>query len=186
MLAISGFYKDFTNPIERIVQPTAQLRTSYTNALGATNAGVEFEARRRFGRLTGSANYTYVNSQIELEQVAGQVQTSLDRPLAGQSANVFNLSVDVDLPEIAGSFRVLYNYFDDRIVDVGSLGLPDIYEEGRGILDAVFTKRFASWSLRAAFDNLLDSQHRFTQGGELQRVFSLGRSFSLSMSYAVR
>lgn len=186
VLAISGFYKDFTNPIERIVQPTAQLRTSYTNALGATNAGVEFEARRRFGRITGSANYTYVNSQIELEQVAGQVQTSLDRPLAGQSANVFNLSVDVDLPEIAGSFRVLYNYFDDRIVDVGSLGLPDIYEEGRGILDAVFTKRFASWSLRAAFDNLLDSEHRFTQGGELQRVFSLGRSFSLSMSYAVR
>ena len=186
VLAISGFYKDFTNPIERIVQPTAQLRTSYTNALGARNAGVELEARRQFGRIMGSANYTYVNSQIELEQVAGQVQTSLDRPLAGQSANVFNLSVDVDLPEIAGSVRVLYNYFDDRIVDVGSLGLPDIYEEGRGILDAVFTKRFASWSLRAAFDNLLDSEHRFTQGGELQRVFSLGRSFSLSMSYAVR
>ena len=186
VLAISGFYKDFTNPIERIVQPTAQLRTSYTNALGATNAGVEVEARRRFGRITGSANYTYVKSEIELAQAAGQIQTSLDRPLAGQSANVFNLSVDVDLPEIGGSFRVLYNYFDDRIVDVGALGLPDIYEDGRGVLDAVFAKRFASWSLRAAFDNLLDSQHRFTQGGEVQRVFSLGRSFSISMSYAVR
>ena len=186
VLAISLFYKDFTNPIERIVEPTSQLRTSYTNALGARNTGVELEARRAFGRFTGSVNYTHVDSQIELEQVAGQVQTSLDRPLAGQSANVFNLSLDMDLPELGSSFRVLYNYFDDRIVDVGSVGLPDIYEEGRGILDAVFTKRFDSLSLRASFDNLLDSEHRFTQGGELQRLFKLGRSFSLSLSYAIR
>lgn len=186
VLAASVFYKDFSNPIERIVQPTAQLRTSYTNALGARNAGVELESRRQFGRLTGSANYTYVDSQIELESAPGQVQTSLDRPLAGQSAHVFNLSADLDLPEIGGSFRVLYNYFGDRIVDAGSLGMPDIYEEGRGVLDAVFSKRFASWSLRASFDNLLDSEHRFTQGGLEQRTFGLGRSFSLSVSYAVR
>ena len=186
VLAISGFYKDFTNPIERIVQPTAQLRTSYSNALGARNTGVEIEGRRRLGRFMGSANYTFVNSGIELEAVAGQVQTSLDRPLAGQSAHVFNASVDMDIPEIAGSFRVLYNFFGDRIVDVGSLGMPDIYESGRGVLDAVLQKRFAAWSLRAAFDNILDSQHEFTQGGRVQRVFSLGRSFSLSVSYAVR
>ncbi len=185
VLALSLFFKDFTNPIERIVQPTAQLRTSYTNAVGARNFGAELEGRRTVGRLTASANYTFVNSEIELEAVAGQVQTSLDRPLAGQSAHVFNLSADLDLPEIGGGFRVLYNYFSDRIVDVGSLGLPDIFEEGRGILDAVFTKRFESWSLRASFDNLLDSDYRFTQGGRLQRAFSVGRSFSLSFSYSV-
>ena len=185
VLALSLFFKDFTNPIERIVQPTAQLRTSYTNAVGARNFGAELEGRRTVGRLTASANYTFVNSEIELEAVAGQVQTSLDRPLAGQSAHVFNLSADLDLPEIGGGFRVLYNYFSDRIVDVGSLGLPDIFEEGRGILDAVFTKRCESWSLRASFDNLLDSDYRFTQGGRLQRAFSVGRSFSLSFSYSV-
>lgn len=186
VLAASVFYKDFSNPIERIVQPTAQLRTSYTNAVGARNAGVELESRQQFGRLTGSANYTYVDSRIELEAASGQVQTNLGRPLAGQSAHVFNLSADLDLPEIGGSVRVLYNYFGDRIVDAGSLGMPDIYEEGRGALDAVFSKKFASWSLRASFDNLLDSEHRFTQGGKMQRTFGLGRSFSLSVSYAVR
>lgn len=186
VLAISAFYKDFSNPIERIVEPTAQLRTSYTNALGARNTGVELEARRSFGRFTASANYTWVDSRIELEQAAGQVQTNLDRPLAGQSANVFNVSLGTDLPEIGGSFRVLYNYFGDRIVDVGSLGLPDIYEDGRGVLDAVFTKQFERVSLRASFDNLLDAGHRFSQGGELQRLFKLGRSFSLSLSYALR
>ena len=186
VLAVSLFHKHFRDPIERIVQPTAQLRTSYANALGARNTGIELEARRRLGRLTGSANYTFVGSRIELEEAAGQVQTNLDRPLAGQSAHVFNFSADLDLPEVGGSFRVLYNFFGDRIVDVGSLGMPDIYESGRGVLDAVFRKRFASWSLRAAFDNLLDSEHEFTQGGRVQRVFRLGRSFSLSLSWAVR
>lgn len=186
VLAASVFYKDFSNPIERIVQPTAQLRTSYTNAVGARNAGVELESRQQFGRLTGSANYTYVDSRIELEAASGEVQTNLGRPLAGQSAHVFNLSADLDLPEVGGSFRVLYNYFGERIVDVGSLGMPDIYEEGRGSLDAVFSKKLASWSLRASFDNLLDAEHRFTQGGKMQRTFGLGRSFSLSVSYAVR
>lgn len=186
VLAASVFYKDFENPIERIVQPTAQLRTSYTNALGARNAGVEVESRQEVGRLSVSANYTFVRSRIELEAASGQVQTNFDRPLAGQSPHVFNLSADLDLPEVGGSIRVLYNYFGERIVDVGSLGMPDIYEEGRGALDAVFSKRFASWSLRASFDNLLDSEHRFTQGGKKQRTFGLGRSFSLSISYAIR
>ncbi len=187
VLAISAFHKNFDNPIERVVQPTAQLRTSYANALGARNAGVELEGRRRFGRISTSANYTFVASRIELEQVAGQVQTSLERPLAGQSAHALNLTAGLALPAIEGSFRVLYNYFGDRIVDVGSLGLPDIYEEGRGSLDAVFQKNFgATWSLRASFDNLLDSEHRFTQGGQVQRIFSLGRSFSISASWNVR
>ncbi len=186
VLALSVFHKHFTNPIERVVQPTAQLRTSYANALGARNTGVELEARRRLGRFLGSANYTFVDSRIELEETAGQVQTSLDRPLAGQSAHVFNLALDMDIPEVGGGVRVLYNFFGDRIVDVGSLGMPDIHETGRGTLDAVFHKEFAAWSLRAAFDNILDSEHEFTQGGRLQRAFGLGRSFSLGLSWAVR
>ena len=80
VLAASLFTKRFTNPIERIVEPTAQLRTSFTNARGAQNTGVEFEGRRRLGRFTASANYTWVRSEIDLEAVAGQVQTSLERP----------------------------------------------------------------------------------------------------------
>ncbi len=187
VFAVSAFYKDFDRPIERVVQPTSQLRTSYDNALGARNAGVEVEGRRSFGRVSASANYTFVNSRIELADLAGQVQTSLERPLAGQSPHSLNLTAALALPEIDASLRVLYNWFDDRIADVGALGLPDIHEEGRGSLDAVFQKSFgAAWSLRASFDNLLDAEYRFTQGGETQRTFRLGRSFGVSASWNVR
>ena len=67
-----------------------------------------------------------------LDATSGQVQTSTDRPLAGQSANVFNAtSASSRCRESNCRSACSYNWFDDRIVDVGSLGLPDIIEQGR-------------------------------------------------------
>ena len=50
VLAVSLFHKHFRDPIERIVQPTAQLRTSYANALGA---GTPASSWRRAGASAG-------------------------------------------------------------------------------------------------------------------------------------
>ena len=42
---------------------------------------------------------------------------------------------------------MLFNYFGDRISDVGANEAPDIIEEGRGSLDVVFAQRlFAPWA----------------------------------------
>jgi outer membrane receptor protein involved in Fe transport len=187
VIAASFFYKDFTNPIERTVQATAQLRTSYANAAGATNLGFEIEARKQVSaNVYLSTNYTWVDSDIEIGRAVGEVQTSTNRPLAGQSPNVFNAMVELVLPQFDFSTRVLYNYFDDRIVDVGSLGLPDIIEEGRGSLDVVAIKRFAERAqLRFIFDNLTNSDYLFSQGGEVQRLYNLGPTFAVSFSYSV-
>ena len=192
VIAASFFFKNFTDPIERTVEATAQLRTSFTNAEGAQNTGFELELRKQVvPNLFASVNYTYVNSNIEIGRGAGEVQTSMDRPLAGQSPNVFNGTLDYQVPSWDFSFRVLYNWFDDRIVDVGSLGLPDIIENDRGILDLVAIKRFRigdrdrGAQLRVAFDNLTDADYLYTQGGELQRLFRLGRTLTVSFSYSL-
>lgn len=185
VIAASVFYKDFEDPIERVVQATAQLRTSYENALGATNAGVELEARRELlpGVFAG-VNYTFVDSSIEIERGESQVQTSLDRPLSGLSRHVFNGVFETRVPKIDATARLLYNYYGDRITDVGSLGLPDIIEQGRPALDLVFSWIFTEQvSFKLTFDNLTDSDYRYEQGGELQRLFRLGRTFGFSLDY---
>jgi TonB-dependent receptor len=187
VIAASFFYKDFQNPIERTVQATAQLRTSFANAESATNLGFEIEARKQLHpNLLVSTNYTWVDSDIEIGRAAGEVQTSTSRPLAGQSKNVFNAMVEFLIPRFDLSTRVLYNYFDDRIVDVGSLGLPDIIEEGRESLDLVAIKRFGERAqLRFVFDNITDADYLFTQGGEPQRLYKVGPTFAVNFSYSV-
>ena len=186
VFSASFFYKQFDDPIERTVEPTAQLRTSFTNAETANNAGIELEARKRLSAyvLTG-INYTYVDSEVTLSPAARQVQTSLVRPLAGTSANLFNAMLELRGRGVSG--RLLWNWFDDRISDVGSLGLPDIIERGRHSLDFVVSRRFDRASLRVAFTNLTDQDYTFTQGGganaPVQRTYHLGRAVSFGVTY---
>jgi outer membrane receptor protein involved in Fe transport len=184
VLAASFFYKRFENPIERIVEPTAQLRTSFTNADSAKNFGFEFEARKAFGdNLLIGANYTWVDSSITLTPTAAQVQTSLERPLAGQSKNLLNVIAEASVGP--ASLRMLYNFFGDRISDVGSVGLPDIIEEGRGTLDLVLSARVArKLNVRFGVDNLTDADYEFSQGGQLQRLFTFGRTFTLNLGFS--
>jgi TonB-dependent receptor len=183
VVAASFFYKHFSDPIERIVEPTAQLRTSFTNAESAQNVGIELEARRRFADLVMvGANYTFVNSAITLASAAAQVQTSLERPLAGQSENLFNAVFEVGRgPMVA---RVLYTFFGERISDVGSLGLPDILEDGRGTVDFILSARWRALRLRFTAENLGDEELTFTQGGLVQRQYTLGRSVAFNIGVA--
>jgi TonB-dependent receptor len=183
VIAASLFYKSFAKPIERFVEPTAQLRTSFVNAKSARNFGIELELRHRLGQhLLAGANYTYVNSKIELEPFQTNVLTTLSRPLAGTSKHLANALFEA---RVAGSSaRLLFNYFGDRISDVGSLGLPEIIEVGRPTLDFVFQQRIGRLSLRFAADNLTDQDVRFEQGGELQQLYRLGRTISLQFGFS--
>ena len=184
VISASFFHKQFDDPIERIVEPTAQLRTSFTNADTARNAGLELEVRSLVGRfILAGANYTRVDSEVTLSPASRQVQTSLVRPLAGTSANLFNALLEVRGPGFSG--RLLWNYFDDRISDVGSLGLPDIIEKGRQSLDLVFSRRWDQANLKVALSNLTDQDYVYTQGadGPTQRIYNLGRSISFGITW---
>ena len=180
VVSASFFFKQFDTPIERVVEPTAQLRTSFANAESARNAGLELEGRKLLREyfLVG-VNYTFVDSEVTIGRQAGQVQTSLLRPLAGTSKNLFNAMAEFRMQSFAA--RLLWSYFGDRISDVGSLGLPDIIEEGRSSVDVVLSHRWDAFGLKVAFENLLDDPFLFSQAGREQRVFKLGRAVSFGI-----
>jgi outer membrane receptor protein involved in Fe transport len=184
ILAASVFYKHFDKPIERVVIAGAQPIVTFQNADIARNFGFEFEAGRQIVQhLFVNANYTYVDSRIELLPEQRTVQTSLERPLAGQSKNLFNLMAEATVSGF--SSRLLFNYFGDRISDVGSNEAPDIIEQGRGSLDLVFSQRLGHVALRLTLENLTDSRYLFTQGVEDQRVFKPGRTIAFSLGFNV-
>jgi len=184
VFALSAFMKQFEDPIERVITGGAQPVSTFENADSARNVGFEVEASQAVGRhLWVSANYTWVDSEITLTDTLIRTQTSLVRPLAGQSKNLFNAIGELTFGNF--STRLLYNFFDDRISDVGASGAPDIVEQGRGVLDLVVSQRIANrFNVRVTFDNLTDSEYLYTQGVEDQRVFKLGRTIAVSVGFS--
>jgi hypothetical protein len=191
LISTSFFWKHFDKPIERFIEPTAQLRTSFLNADEARNAGIEVDVRKNLG-FAGSklelfniyGNYTFVDSEITIPREQLNVLTTLQRPLSGQSRHVLNAIFEFDHPGTRSIARLLVNYQGERITDVGAFGLPDIYQSGYPRLDVIYIQKLGDkWGLKFSAENLLDQRHEFIQGGELQRAFRTGRSFSVSISY---
>lgn len=179
VLAATAFFKRFDKPIERIVEATSALRTSFLNAKSARNAGMELELRKRLSsRFLAGVNYTFVDSSISLNTTQTTTLTSLERPLSGTSKHIFNGMLEARLPFVTA--RVLYNRFSDRIADVGSFGLPDIFEEGRATIDVALSANIKRLRIRVSGENLNDTDVRFLQGaGNKQRIYSLGRTWAV-------
>lgn len=179
IVAVSVFYKYFDQPIEQVVLGAAQPIATYQNADSAQNLGFEVEVGRAFGKyLFTSANYTFVDSSITLRPEQVTVQTSNERPLVGQSKNIFNFSLE---GTVAGfSARALYNFVDDRISEAGANDAPDMVEEARGTVDVSLQHKLGRFNVRLNLDNLTNTRYRFTQGGLDARTFTLGRTVALS------
>ena len=187
VLAASTFFKHFDKPIERVVIAAANPIATFQNSDSARNFGIELEAGHGFGEhFFANANYTFVDSKITLLPEQLGVQTSAERPLAGQSRNLFNVSGEFNMRGF--STRLLVNYFGDRISDVGANDAPDIIEQGRASVDLVFAQRVRNLGIRLSFENLTDSEYLFTQTlttEAQQRLYKAGRTIALSFGFNV-
>lgn len=194
VVALSGFYKQFYDPIETTIIPTSQGIVSYQNAKGARMVGAELEARKGFGFISPVvkdlgvlANLTLVYTRVELEATIGAQQTNQVRPLAGQSPYVVNAGLDYNNDTTGTRARILYNVFGPRIAQVGSQQRPDIYEEPRNQIDVTVAQRVTKYvDLKLAAENITDAKVQQTQGknaaGEDNVVseYKLGATFTLS------
>ncbi|HJU42090.1 MAG TPA: TonB-dependent receptor [Vicinamibacterales bacterium] len=185
VIAASAFFKNFDQPIERVVIAAANPITTFQNADRARNFGFELETAYELGQgFFVNANYTFVDSKITLLPEQRTVQTSLERALAGQSKNLFNLTAEYARRGFTA--RVLFNYAGDRVSDVGSNQAPDIVEQGRETVDIVLSQRLGSkFNIRLSGENLTDAEYVFTQGDRTQRSFKLGRTIGVSFGVNV-
>jgi len=195
LLAFSFFTKDFTNPIEVTILPANDLRQTYVNARGAMNRGVEVEFRKALTFIHRSlrdwsvqSNLTVVDSNIRLRPEDANLLTSKERPLLGQSRYIFNVVTEWNRPSWRSNARFYWNSVSRRLTDVGTFGLPDIYQEANNFLDFVYQYSFredGKWNLRFNAENLADNHYHWTQGGITQRSFRLGRTFTIGTSVSI-
>ncbi|MCH2110370.1 MAG: TonB-dependent receptor, partial [Polyangiaceae bacterium] len=195
-LSIAGFYKAFDSPIETVILAGSSTKQSWQNADSATNAGLEFEARKNLGFTKALENFyiatnlSLIKSSVKLPppgEAGAAVNTSSDRPLEGQSPYVVNVQFgyDADLGDDGNlSTTILYNQAGRRIVGVGSNQAPDQYEESVPRLDFVLRHKIDdhfTWGFKA--QNLLNPKREVTQGDVLIRSFRTGLKFTLGATY---
>ncbi len=211
ILAVSGFYKRFADPIELTF--LAGNNQFQPNNLGDADLyGLEVEARRRLdflpsvlSNLQVGGNLSLVNAEVELldfDKVARgectQAQADADacpestRPLQGQSPYVVNLDLGYLDLERGTSVNLFFNVFGRRLYAVSRGVVPDLFEKSRATLD--FTASQNVWngfSVKLSAKNLLGTQYQLVNYDEdtgaeyLRREYDLGRSFSFGVSYSL-
>ena len=179
VLAVSYFYKDIENAIEDSLHPDTSYRNIRRpfNSDKGHNQGFEIEVRKSLGfvadflrGMSVTANYTYVDSEIEYIQsvtdTTGQiVRTRKTRPLVGQSPWTVNVGLLYSIESWGTTINVLYNKFGERLMAVTLNDGANVYEADREVLDLAVTQELWDFAeLKFAAKNLTGSDIVETQG----------------------
>lgn len=200
--AISGFYKDFTNPIEEVIL-NSNRHVMWENVDQAEVMGLEFEARKRLdvihsslGNFLLGGNVSLVHSAVsigeeELSMIRDVLPNAEDtRPLEGQSPYIVNVNLSYDNSKYGIASTLYFNVFGERLSSVSLGATPDVYEQPAPLLNWSLGWKLASHlSLNASAKNILDSDIKKTleyNGKEyVYNMYKRGRSFSLGLKYSL-
>ncbi|MEM1127049.1 MAG: TonB-dependent receptor [Bacteroidota bacterium] len=206
LLAFSAFYKDFDQPIERVLRTVGEGRfVSFQNVDQARVYGVELEARKRLDAFTSNpvlsrislgGNFSLVESVVDIpaeEMIiirASDPDASDTRSLEGQSPYLLNLSADYQNVESGTSIGIFYNIFGDRLLAVTEGATPDVFEKARGDLDLTISQDLpANLRVKLTAKNLLGADMREIQTfKDVEydfRAFSRARTISIGVTYAI-
>ena len=190
-ISLALFGKKFHNPIER-VYGSGSGGTSfvfYTNAASADNYGIEAEVRKdldQFGRFfnpyTFFANVTVMESRIHLSDVIQAAATNANRRMVGQAPYVINTGLTYTSKNGASTATLLFNRVGERIAAAGSIPLPDVVEQARNVVDLSLRMAVTdAVTFRVDTKNLLDAEHRTTQGTVVRDSYFSGRTITAGL-----
>ncbi len=197
--AVSGFYKDFQKPIERVFNAFGE--NTWKNVKEAKAYGMELEMRKKLDMLHSAlsnfmlgANLSLIYSKVsiaasELELIRSLRPDAPDtRAFQGQSPYLVNVNLSYEDAASGISSSLYYNIFGKRLERVSYGGTPDVYEKPAGLLNfSIGWKFMQQWRFRFAANNLLNPAHtkyqRFKGKDYIYSQYHRGRSFSLGLSY---
>jgi len=198
VIAVSGFWKNFDDPIERVIVSNNNQET-FQNVPNASVKGIELEFRKRldfisrsFQHFTFGTNFALIDSEVDVPERELEFAEGFDisdtRRLQGQSNFVVNTILSYQNPKSGTTASVTYNRFGKRLINVGLGGTPNIFEEGRDDIFLSIKQNFLqSFSAKASISNLLNvdiiTSQTFNDQEFIDSRINYGRTFKLSVSY---
>lgn len=210
LFSLSGFYKQFNDPIELVRIPEQQTSTEFQprNVGNGTLFGVELELRKNFGfvsesleNLSFSGNFTYVYSQIDMTSTEFRSRKTYEktgqnlddrRAMAGQAPYVINGGIIYSNSDLALETGLFYNVKGPTLYIVGVGLYPDVYNEPFHSLNFSINKKLGkkgNTSIDFKISNLLDDEIEsyFSSYEAEDQIFSRinpGRTFSIGVSHS--
>ena len=181
-LGVGAFYKEITDPIERINNSNRVISyfttISYNNAESATLKGLEIELRKSlnfiplgfFRNLSVTSNASFISSNVVPNQELARDGNVKERPLQGQASLLINAGIYYENPGWGSKVGVIYNYAGENIYAAGRgykanqfVGGAEfrggLIELPRQLLDFSYTQRIGKgMQMKFAVQNLLDSK----------------------------
>lgn len=206
ILAISAFYKQFKQPIEKVIVPRGNNEYSFRNVPQAKVMGLELEIRKRLGffhtRLANWSvgfNASLIRSAVDIDSEeladirAADPNYSATRQMFAQSPYLLNAILEYSHPTSMISCNISYSIFGKRLVLVSAGATPDVFEQPRGTLNVACSKAWGQsqqWRATLRGGNLLNPYFDFSSvfnGAKLPyQRYKNGVDISLSVSYEIR
>ncbi|PTM11826.1 MAG: TonB-dependent receptor [Bacteroidetes bacterium] len=207
MIAISGFYKDFTDPIEQAFFLQAPTQLTVDNLGSAKVYGVELEIRQRLGFISESLNDLKFNANASLiksaltmsddeynsRSLASRDGENIDRErdLQGQAPYLLNFGLDYNNSEMGLQTGLFYNMQGETLEVVGIGLVPDVYTKPFKSLNFTLNKSIGEQkrsSIDIKVSNILGSDREsvYKSFKAQDQIFSLrspGTEFSLGYTF---
>ena len=154
ILSLSGFYKQFYNPIELLLRTgtSGTPELYFDNVQNVVNYGAELEYRLNLGTFAKNdstsllKNFTLyfngalIKSVMDLSSIPGLAEyPDSRRPLQGQSPYLINAGIFYAGPKDF-NINISYNLVGQRIAIAGSIQEPSVWENGRNVIDFQVSK----------------------------------------------
>ena len=209
LVSISGFYKNFTNPIEIVVyKPETPTNFTPRNAVSANVYGAEFELKKSLDVIglndfSVATNVSYIVSKVEMtaQEIQGKTNELRDgqtlgttREMQGQAPYIINFGLNYQNKGEGLNANMSYNVQGPKLAIVGIGRLPDVYTESFHSLNfkASYTiMKEDKGQLSFSVDNILgDDNLQVYRGFEAQdQIFTQllpQRTFKVGFSYKIK
>ena len=205
VFSITGFYKKFKNPIETVYQLNAvNPNISYQNSPDATNIGFDAEIKIILGsllkkqgaflnNLTVLANYAYINSKVI---IPFSEEIKVQRRLQGQSPYIINAGFIYNNEKSLFGISAFINRSGPRIFYGGNNFFPDVWENGRTVVDFQISKSLFKQKVdirlnvkdllarkQYFFEDMNNNKRLDMDSDNLVQTTSFGSVISLNISY---
>lgn len=165
LIALSGYYKKFQDPIIRQQLASTNNEFQYDNVDNGYLFGIEFELRKDLDFISPKlANFSFVTNAsyiISETETGTPVDTDLairERNFVGQPEYIINAALNFVEPESGWDVALAINSIGDRITTIGSPSgnRRDQIARSRNQLDFIASKKFGDVRLRVSVLNILD------------------------------